>query len=202
MAIPDKQLVSFAGRPDGSILFIDWRQPAGHNHKVIRQPGDWTIITHSVGDIDADPKVWQDALKVSGCANLAVVAGVVRGGSEDVLDVMRSRNCDIAINDAYPRGRFVSTQKGASDGITLTIARQHGHGSEVDHDYGNNAPGHNGTTKNCRLSVGSVSDNKPVVVRGLRSDVPMVSGAPHRFTFPKPGSWLHGIVVWFLNKFQ
>lgn len=197
----DRQLVAFSGQPNGEITRIDWRLTTGPNHVIIRQPGDFTHIVENVGDIDADPAKWEDALKLSGCINLTVNAGVVRGGREDVLDVMRCRHCTVNIEDAYPRGNFVSTQKGQSEDITLKISRQHGHGKEVDHDYGNNAPGNNGYTKGCKLSVNS-SDGR-VVVRVLRATAPQISGAPHEFAFPKPSpEWLHAIVIFFLNKIQ
>ncbi len=200
--MPDRQLVAFSGQPDGSILFVD-RRVTPEIQVLIRHPGDFTPITHNVGDIDADPAQWEDALKVSGCINLTVNAGVVRGGNEDVLDANRSRNVFVNIEDAYPRGRFCSTQKGASDGIHLTIKRQHGHGKEVDHDYGNNAPGTNGYTKNCSLSVGWVNTGK-VVVRLLRcNSVALAGGAAFRYAFPWPSpKWLHNVVIWILNRIQ
>jgi len=156
MPRPDRQLVAFAGTPDGQITFIDWRQKPGYNHTVIRAAGDHTPIEWSVGDIDADPALWEDALKVSGCDYLTVHAGVVKGGNEDVLDVNHSRHVVVNIEDAYPRGKYVSTQKGASDDITVNVRRQHGHGKEVDYDYGNHSDQGDGYTTNCKLNVEAV----------------------------------------------
>ena len=194
----DRQLVAFAGEPNGKITFIDWRQPPGQNHRVIRLAGDFTPTTQFLtGEINADPSLWSDALKVSGCTNLTVYAGVVRGGSEDVLDVMRSTNCSILMEEAYPRGKYVSTQKGESDGVTLTIYRQHGHGTEVDHDYGNHADKENGDTTNSRLSVKEADGT--VLVRVLQATKPMLDGGPFKWAFPSPTAWYHGICIFFFR---
>lgn len=196
----DRQLVAFAGEPNGKITLVDWRQPP--NHRVIRGAADITPITATVGDIDADPARWEDALKVSGCINLTVFAGVVRGGNEDCVDVMRSRHCAVFIEDAYPRGKYVSTQKGESHDITLTIQRQHGHGSEVDHDYGNKADNENGLTTDCKLSV-KAAYGAPVLVRVLRATKPSLDGGPFKWAFPSPyPSWLHRLIIWLLDIFQ
>jgi hypothetical protein len=196
----DRQLVAFAGQPNGRIALVDWRQQP--NHRVIRGAGDFTPITVTVGDIDADPAQWEDALKISGCTNLTVFAGVVRGGREDCVDVMRSRHCAVFIEDAYPRGKYVSTQKGESHDITLTIQRQHGHGSEVDHDYGNRADNDNGQTTNCRLSVKALLAEGAALVRVLRATAPGLDGGPFVWAFPSPFAWYHGLVVWLLNRLQ
>lgn len=197
----DRQLVAFAGEPNGKITLVDWRQPPGQNHRVIREEGDFTPIEHDVGDIRFPKGEWSDALKVSGCINLTVLAGVVEGGTEDVLDVMRSRHCAINIEDAYPRGKYVSTQKGESLDITLTIQRQHGHGTEVDHDYGNRADNENGQTTDCKLSVKAVLDGT-ALVRILRATAPGLDGGPFRWAFPRPDAWYHPIVIWILNLLQ
>lgn len=197
----DRQLVAFAGEPNGKITLVDWRQPPGQNHRVIRNEGNFTPITESVGDIDADPTQWEDALKVSGCVNLTVNAGVVQGGSEDVLDVMRSKHVQVFIEDAHPRGKYVSTQKGESHDITLTIQRQHGHGTEVDHDYGNRADRENGNTTDCKLSV-NAAYGAPVIVRVLRATKPSLDGGPFKWAFPSPTAWYHGLIIWLLDIFQ
>lgn len=192
----DRNLVSFWGRPDGYLELVDLRQPPGHTNTVLRQAGDLTPITHDVGDVIPEPD-WSDALKLSGAVNLTVNAGTAKGGTEDVFDANHCRNCSVFIQDAYPRGKYVSTQKGESDGITLTIYRQHGHGTEVDHDYGNRSDQGNGNTTNSRLSVKQADG--PVLVRVLRATKPQLDGGPFKWAFPSPTAWYHGIVIWFLN---
>lgn len=200
---PDRQLVAFAGEPNGKITLVDWRQPPGQNHKVLRGAGNFTPITENVGDIDADPALWEDALKVSGCANLTVYAGIVRGGSEDCLDVNHSRHCAVFMEDAYPRGNFILTCKGESDDITVTVARQHGHANEVDYDYGNHSDQGNGTTTRSRLSIKAIMDGQPALVRVLRATAPGLDGGPFKWAFPKPfPKWFHNFCVWLLNLFQ
>jgi hypothetical protein len=198
----DRQLVAFAGETNGKITLVDWRQPAGHNHRVIREAGDVTPLTEHVGDIDADPAQWEDALKVSGCINLTVTANVVRGGREDVLDVNHSRNCTVIIEDAYPRGNFVSTIKGESDGITFIVKRQHGHGKDVDYDLGNHSDQGDGNTRNVLIQADAFGE--PVTVRTLRyAGKPQLKGGPFRYVFPWPQpKWLHDLCVWVLNLLQ
>lgn len=199
----DRQLVVFAGKPDGSIELVD-RRVYPEAHIFIREAGNREPLTWSVaGEIDAHPDSWEDALKISGCDNLTVYADVVRGGNEDVVDINHSRNCSVFINDAHPRGNFVLTCKGESDNITLTVYRQRGHGKEVDYDYGNHSDQGDGTTKNSRLSVKGVLDGGPAVVRVLRATTPQLDGGPFKFAFPNPKpKWFHDLVVWFLNLFQ
>ena len=216
----DKILVAFAGETNGKITLVDWRQPSGQNHKILREEGDHTPIEWSVGDIKFPTRklsLWErivrfftkkspddvitDALKVSGCHNLTVFAGIVEGGTEDVLDVNHSKDCKIFIEDAHPRGNFVTTQKGESKNITVHIDRQHGHGTEVDHDYGNNSDQGNGKTTDCALIVKDVNYS-PIKVRVLRADAPSLSGGPFKWAFPKPHAWYHRIVIWFLNLVQ
>lgn len=197
----DKILVAFAGEPNGKITLVDWRQPPGQNHKVLREDGDHTPIEWSVGDIKFVEGTQSDALKVSGCHNLKVFAGIVEGGTEDVLDVNHSKDCEIYIEDAYPRGKYVSTQKGASHNITVHIDRQHGHGTETDHDYGNNSDQGNGKTTGCALIAKEVNYS-PIMVRVLRATLPNLAGGPFKWSFPSPFRWYHKICIWFLNLVQ
>lgn len=200
----DRILVAFAGQPDGQIELVDNRQQPGQTNRILRQAGDYTPITESVGDIRFVPGTWDDSLKLSGCLNLTVNAVVVEGGAEDVLDVNRQCvNCTVNIADAYPRGNFVSTQKGQSDKITVNITRQHGHGKEVDHDYGNHSDQGNGYTKGCTLSAKEVT-GEIITVRTLRyAGKPTLQGGPFKFVFPWPSpKWLHDLVIWVLNRVQ
>lgn len=197
----DRILVAFAGKPDGSIELVDNRQPPGHTNKMLRQAGDHSPIEWTVGDIVFTRGQWDDALKVSGCHNLTVYAGYVQGGTEDVLDVNHSNNCTVFIEEAYPRGKFVSTQKGASKNITVQIDRQHGHGTEVDHDYGNHSDQGNGYTTDCSLNV-KMDDGGEATVRVLRGTMPSLLGGRFKVVFPKPDAWYHKICIWFLNLVQ
>lgn len=197
---PDRQLVAFAGKPDGSIELVDNRQPPGHTNQMLRQAGNYAPISHDVGDIRFPNGEWSDALKVSGCINLSVRAGVVEGGTEDVLDVNHSQKCAVSIEEAYPRGKYVLTCKGASQDITVTVRRQHGHGKEVDYDLGNHSDQGNGTTRNTGISANAFGEQ--ISVRVLRSDKPRLDGGPFRWAFPRPDAWYHPIVIRILNLVQ
>ena len=196
----DRTLVSFYGYPDGKIELVDNRQPPGHTNKIIRKSDDWTPLEYSVGSIVFPVGERDDSLKLSGCVNLTVHAEKVEGGGEDVLDVMRSKHCKVFIQDAYPRGKYVTTQKGASEDIGVTIYRQHGHGKEVDHDYGNHADKDNGYTKDCYLSARP--DTGEATVRVLQAEAPALNAnaGPYRYVWPKPGRW-HSLAVFFFRLF-
>lgn len=194
--MPDRNLVSYAGQPDGHLELVDLRQPPGYTNTVLRKKDDFTHITHEIGDVIADAN-WSDAIKLSGAINLTVNAGTVKGGAEDVLDVNHSRSCWISIEDAYPGGKYVSTQKGDSDGITLTIYHQHGHGTEVDHDYGNRSDQGNGNTINSRLSVKQADG--AVSVRVLQATKPALDGVAFTWAFPSPTAWWHDLATFFFR---
>ncbi len=194
----DQNLVSFYGYPDGKIELVDLRQPPGHTNQIIREPGfEW--LDYTIGDIGQESGI-SDALKVSGCVNLTVHAFEVHGGLEDVVDVNHSHHVKVYIEDAYPHGKFVSTQKGASTDITLDIKRQHGHGTEIDHDYGNHSDQGDGNTTDCKLAV--TAGGEKIKVRVLRADPPGLLGGPFKWAFPDPFAWYHSIAIWILNVFQ
>lgn len=209
MSTPDNNLVSFAGYDDGRIELFDQRfdPPLG---RELRSAGSWEHLDYRIeGEVDADPSIHSDAIKFSNAVNLTVRVGVVKGGKEDVWDCNRlSKNCHLLIEDAYPRGRFVSTIKGESDGVTITIARLHGHGKEVDFDLGNNAPANehtptlNGDTKNVAISIGQCDDE--ATVRCLRyKGSPTLRGGPFRYVFPCPKpKWLHDVFMCALDIIQ
>ncbi len=195
----DQNLVSFYGYPDGKIELVDLRQPPGHTNQILRESGfEW--LDYNVGDIIIGLPEWSDALKVSGCVNLIVRANTITGGKEDVVDVNHSQHVKIYIEDALVRGKYCSTQKGASTDITLDIKRQHGHGTEVDHDYGNHSDQGDGNTTDCKLAV--TAGGETIKVRVLRATPPGLLGGPFKWAFPNPFSWYHSIAVWVLNIFQ
>lgn len=203
MSKTDRNLVSYCGQPNGLIVLVDYRQPEGHTNTVIRQENDTSAISHNIGDILSPEGHWDDALKVSGCYNLTVYAGRVEGGVEDVLDVNHSAFCHIHIEEAVPRGKYCTTQKGASAGISVDIIRQTGHGTEVDHDYGNHSDQNDADTTMSMLHVGSQADGDgPLVVRVLRATRPAIDGVAYEFAFPKPGAWYHSLCIKILNLIQ
>lgn len=175
----DRQLVVFSGRPDGSIELVDRRQQP-EVHTLLREPGNRALIIHNVGTIDADPAQWEDALKVSGCDALTVLADAVHGGNEDVVDVHFSRDCTVIIGDAHPRGKYVATIKGKSERVALIVERQHGHGRETDYDFGNFSDTHNERTTGCSLSA-RVVDGSAAKVRLLEAGKVTYPVAGQRF---------------------
>lgn len=211
----DNILVAFAGKPDGSIELVDWRMPPGLTHRSLRKAGDFSKISHEVGDLldlSVHPdhpeqykftdKECHDALKVSGCINLFVDAGRVRGGLEDVLDVNHSTSCKVRMKGALPRGRFLLTCKGESKDISIEIERREGTALEVEYDLGNNSDQGNGTTTGIQISEQSSTSAEVSRVRCLRASKPKLLGGPFKIVFPKPGTWYHGLVVWLLNLVQ
>lgn len=192
MTQPDKQLVAFAGKPTGEIILVDWRQPEGQTHRILRKDGDLTYLTHTLAGV-IDGEGYHDALKVSGCVNLQVIAGTVRGGSEDVVDINHSDTCRVSIQEALPTGRYVATIKGGSKNIQLVVAKQIGHGRETDYDLGNwSDQGHERTT-NVTIGVWS-TNSEPIKVRVLHAHRPETFGCRFEVSVR-----YKGVFHWFMD---
>lgn len=107
--------------------------------------------------IPTDPAV-TDTLKISGCRRLIVKAKKVVGGKEDVLDINHSHQCEVRIEEAVPRGRFVGTTKGGSSDILVVVGKVTGRAKETEFDFGNWSDQSNAKTGPCAILVGESTE--------------------------------------------
>jgi hypothetical protein len=116
-----------------------------------------------------------DALKLSGVRRLTVYVGTLdaRAAAEDAIDINHCHDCSIHIGELWPARKYCGTIKGASSQIEITVMRQHGHGTEVDWDYGNFSDQGNGDTVGCELNS-QTADASPVTVRLLSATRPTI----------------------------
>lgn len=166
----DRNYVSLAGNPSGELFLTDYRNGAeSAAPQLLRSAGDLKLLTLTLGDIKAGPG-YADALKVSGAVNVHVVVGELHGGTEDCLDINHSSNVAVMVQRAAPKGRYVATIKG-SQGITLAISEQVGHGAQADIDLGNWSD--QSTKKTTGVSLFSkTTDGSAVQVRQLNASKP------------------------------
>jgi hypothetical protein len=138
MSSPDRQFVALAGQPNGELWLVDYRQPAGHTHKLLRPKDDFTPVRLDLGDIvPPDGVDYADALKVSGALFVDLVVGRLGGGSEDCVDVNHSHSIGLRVARFEPRGRYVATIKGGSSNITVKFGAIEEKPRYVDFDLGN-----------------------------------------------------------------
>lgn len=90
-----------------------------------------------------------EALKItSGARDITVYAARIIGGTEDCVDVNNHcRNIRVIAAWWEPRGEYLATIKGESDGITLE-GRVANHAKKVEVDCGNWSDQGNGPTRN------------------------------------------------------
>ena len=172
MGRPDKQYVALATLDDGSVQLVDYRQPEGQTHMIVRKAGDGSRLVLDLGDIIA-PLGVHDALKISRVTNAEIVANRVVGGSEDVVDITWSKDVFVVINRAEVHGKYLATIKGGCNGVRLDVAEQVGHGGEADYDLGNWFDYNKAKTTNVILVSYA---NETASVRVLNADKPSCSG--------------------------
>jgi hypothetical protein len=142
-------------------------------------------------------------LKVSGCFNFGCAFGHVAGGREDVIDINHSNDCVVTLGVSVPRGKYLSTQKGGSFNNKLTVLHQIGHGSEVDHDYGNKSDQSDKLTRCNTLNTNSVEDGSSPTVRIIRAEKPLVLGVAVSYKFPSNlPKTLRKFAIFILNLVQ
>jgi hypothetical protein len=151
------------------------------------------------------PPTHQDTLKFSGLVSFRGHFGTVYGGTEDCADINnRCDNVRLHAAEWRPQGQYAFTVKGGCRNITLA-GDLFGHGKTVDVDLGNWSDQSNEPTTAVTIDLYS-QDDRPVIIRVLNADKPMVIGGAHRYAFPHPDAWYHGIVVkawlavWWLGK--
>jgi hypothetical protein len=94
------------------------------------------LNTVDVPDLVATPE-FADALKITNSTDGTVIAGYIRGGYEDCVDI--NNHCEhinVTAELFEAQGSYIFTVKGGSRWITLT-GRVRGHGKVVDVDLGN-----------------------------------------------------------------
>lgn len=174
MAKPDKILCALSQNDDGSINGIGG--PFGDNWHPIHgaeRPAKIVIPGSLIPTADIS-----DTLKLSGITGKVdvEVQGDITGGYEDCVDACKCKG-DVTVSwtgIAYPKGNFLATIKGETNGFTLR-GKVIGHGSEMDVDLGNNySVGNlklNGKTRNVRLDLTNADCIK---VRPLSADNPTI----------------------------
>lgn len=193
----DIDMVAFDGNPNGELIMTDNRSGSPVT-TVLRQAGDLTRGTISVGDI-IPPNGWtgQDTLKLSGVENYEIIAGTVKGGSEDVVDSNHSHNVTVRVKNAIPSGRYVSTIKGGSTNIELDVDTQVGHGTEVDYDLGNYSQ--QSKAKTTHIAIGVRASSSQPTLRVGNADKPNEPGLVLKYLFLQ--SLALKVYVWFKDTF-
>lgn len=196
---PDFPYVALAKQDDGSVILVDWREPPGKNHRIVREAGSLSRLELDLGEIDchagigdlhknpqamdAHATVWTEALKCSRITNASIIVTLAVGGYEDVIDATDCHDFFVRIAKGYVNGRYFSTIKGGTSGFMLQVGEQVGHGKETDHDLGNwydynakktervflDVETHDGTAAKCRV----LHADKPQTEAGQRWDIAM-----------------------------
>jgi len=152
------------------------------------------------GDPFNDPRNYSDILKLSHATNILVKDCVIYGGKEDCIDM--NRYCDNIVVDncrLASGGLYVATIKGGTKNVTFQDVIVTKHGKETDIDIGNWSDQSNEMTKNITLDNVTSTDGKPVRVRVLWADRPLVIGGNVKVTvIPK---WAVAIYR-FLRRFH
>lgn len=141
---------------------------------------------------------YDDAIKLTTkLENFDLEAGIVEGGSEDVVDINNeSHHIDVSIAGWKSNGQYNATIKGGShdirlNGLIIT------HGKKVDVDLGNWSDQSDKKTYNIELALRSIGGRK-IKVRVLKADKPTFinSDVNYEYAFPSPNNPLHGFFVW------
>jgi hypothetical protein len=200
---PDKYLVAFAGNDQGELWFIDYRQPEGHTHRLLRPDEATHDKPLCLGDLLPGPRSGvTDTLKFSRVARFGGVyvrAGIIRGGTEDCIDV-NNRCADLHLDSDQlePLGKYACTTKGESTRIHHRVGLLVGHGSEQDFDYGNRSEQAEGRTTACTLHVEATTDGA-ARVRVLHAHRPTTTGGPGvRFD---TAARFKGFIAWLFDLF-
>ncbi len=152
------------------------------------------VLDEDLGTPALRPK-WSDTLKITdGCHSLNVTAPRIYGGAEDCVDINNQAR-DIVVSSTFvPQGKFAATIKGGAKGIVLK-GNLWSRGSEVDVDLGNWSDQSNRKTSVVLIDL-ETYDGKPVRVRVLNADKPIVRGSLGVvYVWPHPDAWYHRIIV-------
>ena len=121
-----------------------------------------------------------DLVKFSGITRFRVHFDALDGTGceEDTIDANRQcRDLEIVVDDLWSAKKYCGTVKGESQNVAIKVAKQHGHGGEVDWDYGNFSDQGNRPTTGCSLEVWT-ADELLVTVRLLSADPVRYLNAP------------------------
>lgn len=198
---PDFPYVALAGKPDGSVLLVDWRREPGDTHIELRPAGQFHTIEYDLGNIDAmsgrgdvvknpqaveaGAKFWTEAIKLSRLWSVRVYAGVVYDDpqGEDIIDSTDCEDVMASIARGYVRGRYFSTTKGGCRKFALHVGTQHGHGTQTDHDVGNWYDYSRRKTTETTFDVVMLGNDRPRS-RVLHADRPKYVGGPWDVNVP------------------
>lgn len=86
----------------------------------------------------ADPKAWNDTMKVWRCNECTFDRFGILGAKEDCIDVgQQTSNCNFIDTLVEPTGQYVVTCKGGSNNNVFYGLILRGHGRDVDFEFGN-----------------------------------------------------------------
>jgi hypothetical protein len=124
-----------------------------------------------------DGRGFSEALKFSQCRYVIAFNLKIIGGTEDCIDIVRGSLYSIYRCSFHPQGKFGITVKGGVDHVRISDCTFYSHGIECDIDLGNwtnydivkRPKVRNILIKNCHST-----DGKPITVRVLHSDIPII----------------------------
>ncbi len=140
----------------------------------------------NLGDVYLDPKIdWASAIKcTSQLRDFTLKAQSVPGGHDAVVDINNQCNgISVGIETAFPNGQFLTTIKGGSKNITLSVGRLYGHGKVCDVMLGDWSDQSHKRVENVTLDIHSPPENGPVTVIWLGSTRPILApgSGPYKF---------------------
>lgn len=169
----DRPYVALATLPNGDVQLVDYRQPPGQTHRILRYSYQSFRLKVALGDI-LTPAEYNEGFKSSRIRDAEIHLGRVLGGAEDVFDLTDNHEVLLKVGEAVPRGQYVGTIKGASSHVVISVEKQIGHGKTTDYDLGNWYDYNRGKTTEIALVV-AVEDGSPARSRVLNASKPAVS---------------------------
>ena len=134
-----------------------------------------------------DDFVGSDTIHFSNVQGANVAYSIIYGLKEDCIDIQnKTRDVIVQKCDLYPTGQYGLTIKGGSSNIELSDNTFFSHGSVYDIDLGNWSDQSMDKTTGVILRNLTAHDGKPVRVRVLWADRPIVVGGNVKVTvYPK-----------------
>jgi hypothetical protein len=158
-----------------------------HNFESYASETDVRII----GPRLIDGQGYDDALKFSNCSGVLIEGIEILGGREDCIDINRGGLIAMRNVTLNPKGKYGVTIKGGAEVVTMKSVVFCSHGSEVDIDLGNWSDQSGERTRGVTLENVFSSDGRPVVVRVLHADRPLVRGGNVRVIDRRWLAWLY-----------
>jgi hypothetical protein len=160
---------------------------ADHNLESYADTTDIRVV----GPRLIDGQGFDDALKFSNCSAVLVEGVEILGGREDCIDINRGGLIALRNVTLNPKGKYGVTIKGGAEVVTLKSVVFCSHGSEVDVDLGNWSDQSGERTRGVTLENVFSADGKPVIVRVLHADMPLVRGGNVRVLDRRWLAWFY-----------